>query len=86
MQIPISPEIRDALSAHPGEPIELMDAQSSTSYVLVPRERYDQLRTLLSSDSADIRDTYAAQSEALHLAGWDDKSMDIYNDYDANKS
>ncbi len=40
---------------------------------------------MLESDEFDIRETYAAQEQALGNAGWNDPAMDAYNDYDAHR-
>ncbi len=84
MVLPLSPELRDALAAHAGEPIELLNVESCVRYVLVRAERFEELRALLALDEFDIRETYPAQERALGQAGWDDPEMDIYNDYDAH--
>jgi hypothetical protein len=85
MQLPLSQEIREALTAHPGEPLELLDPQSGATYVVVSRERFEVLQALLSPADFDIRETYAAQERTLAAAGWDDPVMDEYNDYDRHK-
>lgn len=85
MQYPLSAELREALAAHPGEPIELRDDASEALYVILPKERFDRLREFLALDEEEVREFYPAQERALRLAGWDDPEMDIYNDYDANR-
>jgi len=86
MSISLSAQQRQALAAHPGEPVELIDEVSSARYVLLPAEQFDRIKALLTSDEFDVRETYAAQSTALAAAGWDDPELDIYNDYDANRT
>jgi hypothetical protein len=85
MSVSLSAELRQALAAHPGEPVELIDEASQARYVLLPGEQFDRIKALLSSEEFDIRDSYDAQSAALAAAGWDDPELDIYNDYDANR-
>ncbi len=85
MSITLTPELRQALSVNPGQFVELVDDQSTARYIVVPVERFRELQALLSDDDVDVREMYAAQSEAFGLAGWDDPAMDIYNDYDANR-
>lgn len=80
MQLPLSSELRQALSAHPGEPLELLHADSGAAYIVVPRERFETLQALLSATDFNIRETYAAQSRFLGEAGWDDPEMDEYDD------
>ena len=83
MSVTLSAELRQALAAHPGEPVELIDEASQARYVVLPGEQFDRIKALLTSDEFDIRESYAAQSAALAAAGWDDPELDIYNDYDA---
>ncbi len=84
MTVSLSQELRDALAEHPGEPLELVDADSRARYVLVPAEQFDRVKALLSTEEFEISETYDAQSQALATAGWDDPELDVYNDYDAN--
>jgi hypothetical protein len=41
---------------------------------------------LVATDEFDVRETYAAQDAALGAAGWDDPELDIYNEYDADRT
>lgn len=85
MQYPLSAELREALAAHPGEPIELRDDASDARYVILTKERFEQMQADRALDVQEVRDFYPAQDRALGLAGWDDPEMDIYNDYDAHR-
>lgn len=85
MTFALTPELRQALTSHPGRLVELVDEVSQARYVLVPMEQFDRLNALLATDQFDISETYAAQSAALAAAGWDDPELDIYNDYDAHR-
>jgi hypothetical protein len=62
-----------------GEPIRLIDPDSSREYVLVSSELYDQLRSMLTD--VEPRDLYPALHRALKDEGWDDPQMDEYNRY-----
>jgi hypothetical protein len=81
----LSDEQRMALEREPRGPIYVDDPLNHTRYVLIPAESYDRLRTLMTADEFDISETYAAQDEALGMAGWNDPVMDAYNDYDSNR-
>ncbi len=70
-------ELRTAVTAHPGEPLELVDEQTKIAYVLVPAEEFQRLKT---ADDDELGDSYAAQIESAMQAGWDDPRMDEYND------
>ena len=75
-------ELRTAVSAHPGELLELIDEQTHVAYVLVPADEFQRLKT---AGENELSDTYAAQVESAMQAGWDDPRMDDYNDYDAHR-
>ena len=83
--VSLSAEQRQAVADHPGEPVELVDEVSRARYVLVPGEQFDRIKALLTTDEFELSETYAAQSQSLGEAGWDDPELDIYNDYDANR-
>jgi hypothetical protein len=85
MSITLSAEQRQAIAAHPGQPVELVDEVSRAKFVLLPAEQFERIKALFSSDDFDVRETYAAQSAALAAAGWDDPALDVYNDYDAHR-
>ncbi len=42
----LTPEIRQALSANPGQPLPVEDAESQKMYVLIERDEYLQLNSL----------------------------------------
>jgi hypothetical protein len=46
MEIPLSPQQRDAIHAHPGEPLPLVDHISSERYFLVPAPSFLHLQGL----------------------------------------
>jgi len=85
MALSLSAEQHQAIVNHPGEIVEVIDEVSRARFVLLPVEQFERIKALLTSDEFDVRDTYAAQSAALAVAGWDDPELDIYNDYDANR-
>ena len=86
MVVPLSHELRQALAAHPGEPFELVDGLSGGRYVVVSADQYARVSALLTSEEFSVAETYAAQSEALAKAGWNDPELDAYDDYDAHRS
>jgi hypothetical protein len=85
MTVSLTHEIRQALTEHPDELLELVDDASRARYVLIPAEQFDRFKALLMVDNLEISESYEAQNEALARAGWDDPEMDIYNDYDGNR-
>jgi PHD/YefM family antitoxin component YafN of YafNO toxin-antitoxin module len=79
MTVRLPDELRTVVVAHPGVPLELVDEQTHESYVLLPADEFQRLKTALEDD---LNDTYPAQVESAMRAGWDDPRMDEYNDYD----
>jgi hypothetical protein len=80
MRLSISSEQRQALASHPGQPVEIVDEVSKAHYVILPAEHFERVRTLISEEDYDVRESYRAQSDALAAAGWDDPELDVYND------
>jgi hypothetical protein len=79
-QIPLTSEQRQALAENDGGPVEVLDAESGSTSVLMSRDKYEELRTLRSPDEFHVRDTYDAVSAVFGKAGWDDPQMDAYNE------
>jgi hypothetical protein len=82
MMVKLPEELRAVVAARPGVPVELVDEQTHTAYVLVSAEEFHRLR---SAGETDLSDTYAAQMESAMGAGWGDPRMDEYNEYDAHR-
>jgi hypothetical protein len=81
----LSDEQRSALEQHAGQPVFVVDPVKHLEYVLIPAEIFERVRALLGTEEFDIRETYAAQEQALGTAGWNDPAMDAYNDYDSHR-
>lgn len=81
----LTPEMRQALLQKAGQPVTVEDEQTHLHYVLLPLNVYQRLQSIFTDDKSDVADTYAAQSEVAGAAGWDDKAMDVYDDYDAQR-
>ncbi len=60
----------------------VVDPSSNAVFYLISDEQFNQVRSLLDSDPFDIRETYAAQDQALRSV-WDDPARDVYNEPDA---
>ena len=57
----------------------VVNPRTKEEFVLVRRETYDRLRSLLD-DGFTPEDAFRAQIESAAAAGWDDPALDIYND------
>jgi hypothetical protein len=86
MTVSLSEEQRRAVESAHGSPIYVVDPGCEERFVLITEASFDRIKALLEADDFDIRETYAAQSAAAGAAGWDDPEMDVYDDYDANRS
>ena len=82
MTIRLPDELRTVVVAHPGMPVELVDDQTHTVYVLLSAEQFQRMKT--ASDD-DLDESYVAQVESAMRGGWNDPRMDEYNDYDAHR-
>lgn len=56
MEIPLSPQQRDAINAHPGEPLPMVDLVSSEKYFLVPAPAFLHLQGLAEEDDQRCHD------------------------------
>jgi hypothetical protein len=56
MELPITPQQRDALHAHPGQPVPLVDTLSSEKYFLVPAPAFLHLQALASEAEHECND------------------------------
>jgi hypothetical protein len=75
----ITPEIRQAIELAGERPVQLTDPETNSVYIIVRAEVYERMRA--SCDDSDIRDAYPLMDQVAALEGWDDPSMDIYNEY-----
>lgn len=63
-------------------PVEARDPVTQETYVLVRKEAYDRIRSLLDQDSEWAESAYRAAMGVFAKAGWDDPQMDIYDALD----
>src|SRR5271157_4288069 len=75
----ITPEIRQAIEQAGEQPVQLTDPETNSLYIIVRADVYERMRALC--DDFDIRDAYPLMDQVAALEGWDDPSMDIYNEY-----
>jgi hypothetical protein len=75
----ITQEIRQAIGQAGEQPVQLTDPETNSVYIIVRADVYDRMRALC--DDFDIRDAYPLMDQVAALEGWDDPSMNIYNEY-----
>ena len=79
-------DIQEAVRTSEDQPIRLTDPETSSEYVLVPADLYDQLQELFHEHSTLTQDeNRAVMLQAGMRAGWDDSEMDVYNDLDPRR-
>jgi hypothetical protein len=78
MSLHLTPEIESALQSQ-GSPLRVVGADDRTEYVIVSSTQLERIRWLLDDSDFALAETYAAQSRAAGVAGWDDPEMDVYD-------
>jgi len=73
-------ELQQAIDAHPGEAVPVIDERTGTPYVLVPRTLYEQMKAALEEE-LDIRGAYPLMDAVARSEGWEDPDMDSYDVY-----
>jgi ribosome recycling factor len=58
---------------------------TNTTYVLVRKDVYDRIKSLLN-DEDWTRDAYQAAMEVFARDGWDDPRMDVYDELDPRRA
>ena len=76
----ITPEIRAAIEQAGEQPVELTDPLTNSVYIIVRAEVYERMRR--SRDDFNIRDAYPMMNQVAAREGWDDPSMDVYDEYE----
>ena len=80
MILELSDDLQRAVDSA-GTPLKMVDPRSGKEYVLVAHSIVQPT----SPPVDDLADTYRAQVESAMRAGWNDPSMDEYNDYDSHR-
>ena len=81
----LTDEQRQALEEGHGAPVYVVDSRSQSTYVLIPVESFQCVRTLFGGqDPFDIRETYAVQDDAAGHA-WSHPEDAAYDDYEAHR-
>ncbi|MGD9645256.1 MAG: hypothetical protein AB7U73_06055 [Pirellulales bacterium] len=85
MATDITPELRAALAAAGGGPLELIDRETNEHFVVVRSEHFAQLKELTEDHVLSDESRMHLLRAAGQRAGWDDPEMDIYNDLDPRR-
>jgi hypothetical protein len=71
--VTMSPELRDELARHPGQPLRLVDPETNTAFVVMEAKFFDRISAGAYDDSPwtdDEKDRLAL--EAGKSIGWDE--------------
>jgi len=70
----LSPELRQALSASPNGPLEVIDPVTKRAYVLVSAEAYQRVQALLGDEGDAVRDMSSMLAD-LGSEDWEDVAV-----------
>jgi hypothetical protein len=82
--IELTIEQRQAVAQQGEIPPRAIDPDTHTTYVLIAEPIYARLQAILAVEQGDqfVRDMYPHAMEVFGRDGWDEPSMDIYDDLD----
>jgi hypothetical protein len=83
--IELSTEQRRVLKEASGELVRALDPDTRREYVMVPAEIFERLQSVLYDEDEFVECTYRHVMEVFGREGWNDPSMDIYDDLDPRK-
>ena len=84
MRITLSEAQQQEVAREGNRPVEAIDPGTQKLYFLLSAEIFERVKPHLDM-GFDIRETYAAQDNALAKI-WSDPELDEYADYDRHKS
>ncbi len=83
--IELSDEQSRALREANGGTVRALDPATREQYVLVKAELYERFHSLLAEDGHFANDVYPHVMEVFGREGWNDPSMDVYNELDPRR-
>jgi hypothetical protein len=87
MTTKLSDDLRQAIEKEAGSLLHIVDADTNVRYVLMRAELYEKLSALFAEgEEFDPRELYPLMAKSAAAAGWDDPDLDVYNDYDSQKT
>jgi hypothetical protein len=67
-------------------PARVSDPAQSTTFVLLPSHVYERFKALFEEDPVTERERLFQLEQFGKRAGWDDPSMDVYDDLDPRRT
>jgi hypothetical protein len=78
--VQLNPEQISAIQQ--GQPVHLLEPQSGTECVLLPASVYRRVKAVIEDSPFSHDERLALLADSGKRMGWDDPSMDAYDDYD----
>ncbi|HEX3654807.1 MAG TPA: hypothetical protein VHY91_23210 [Pirellulales bacterium] len=82
---PLTEQQREAVLAHAGAPVPVVDQQTKRVYYIISAEQFDRMRALLVEEEFSPRELYPLIAKSARDAGWNDPAMDAYDHYDEHR-
>jgi len=77
----ITDQMRHALDAEHGQPVKIVDEQTSRIYYVISAEQFETMRGLFVDGDFQPREMYPLIAKTAAEAGWDIPAMDAYDSY-----
>ena len=82
----ITDQMRQALDAERGQPVKVIDEKSTQVYYVISAEQFEAVRALFPEGEFSPRELYPLISKTAAEAGWTNPDMDVYDNYDDQRS
>ncbi len=81
----LDPNLSQMLRDAAGAPVNVVDPQTQTEYVVLRADVFERVKSLLEADDLSSEEKLRLLAESGREAGWDAPEMDDYDDYDAHR-
>ena len=81
----LTEQMRLALDAERGQPVKIVDDQTNRVYYVISAEQFAAVQALFADGNFEPREAYPLIAKTASAAGWDDPSMDDYDNYDEQR-
>lgn len=79
MPTELTPELRAALAAAGGGPLELVDRETNEHFVVVRSDVFERLKALLSFDEPNSQERQAQLQYWGRSSGWEDPGDSVFD-------
>jgi len=74
--------MRQALDAEHGQPVKIVDEQTSRIYYVISAEQFETMCGLFADGDFQPCEMYPLIAKTAAETGWDSPTMDAYDSYD----